>query len=128
MTIELQPQEYSAFQTWKVGFDKNEQHRISSLQSPKPIVIEAAYLLLRLAIEIQMTGKATAFARFYGHIQCVEFHVYNNGWKADGKPDFELDIYKHCQDDLDKIKSIIREKIGEMNIFTPEHLDLIINQ
>lgn len=128
MTIELKPQEYTAFQNWKAVNEKQQQERKRGLQKLSPLVIEAIHLFSRLAIEVQLTQKASAFVRMSGHIQSVELEIYMDGWSPNHLAEFSLTVYSFSTESLDQLKDILKEKIGALDLFTPEYLDFIINQ
>lgn len=131
MAILLEPQEYTAFQEWKAVVQqdtKRMNQRADSRKSFSPIVIEAIHFFARMAIEIQLTNKATASMRIDGHIQSVDFEIYNAGWYVNADSDLHIKIYSFTDITLDEIKNTVREKVAAMDIFTPEHLEIIINQ
>lgn len=130
MLLEVEKKEYDAFQEWKAANCRDaqfEQERLKSLQPFNVNMMKAISLFNMLAVAIQNHGKACAFVRVYGHIQCVQITIHKGGWYTNKGYDFDITAYTF-EDNLEYVKTVLVEKIGELDILPIDRLQSIINQ
>lgn len=63
--------------------------------------------IMKLALEKNSRKKNTIFVDFSGHVEWLEIMVFEQGWKADGRPNFKVRVDLNEETAKKELQSII---------------------